>query len=849
MELACGGSVLRRTLSTALLTGCTLMPVVALGMASGGRADQHAEIARLITQLGSDDHDRRQQAERGLVEIGSAAIPALRAVLEHPDPEVRLRANRAYRKLTTLAPGSAKQLRQEGQQAFGRGDYEAMARAYAQLARTVDAKTDDLLWLGHAHQLAGRWAEAVAPYLKALKATDRELKDVNVEEPKWGNRLTDRARLVLLIGRIQRDELGDNEAAAKTFAKATDLLPPLARPLKAMADDYLPRIGQMASRQVQPHDLRAKYGITYECQALRELALTQERLGRHADAIQTWSRTNLVQLFYGRMEGQFDPVAMERLVRALPADRALPFTPTLILLSPETPGIQLDMTAPASLARAYYVYQVRHWRFAAVPPPGQEFETVTFGLDLEQLKLRYGGQFRCWVQAVGDEAGQVSLGGIGWPAGNAPGREVITRRCNVPAGAGLVHFEVRQWPGCFRSHTLTVQATFRPRRHATLRAKPGVWMQNEVLPKGGRLLFDGKPMSAESAYTNLKPGRHTYSYSVPGRTERVEGEMTLVAGARYGLFANLASPFRGQVTNLRHFGESHVTGARSLARLPDGRWLVAHRGPKARIHLSTSRDLVTWAKPWTLPCASLSNQDAPSLYVGRDGVIWLAYFSDRIHLPRASGGEYRLWLAHSGDARRWSRPRPIAGASFNVGNARSVVQMLGAGDGRFHLFWQGLGASGASPGDVTTLRRLDLHAPPRGHIRNPHVTVGPAGQWHVVFDSFGTALYHATSADGRTWRDPVKLLGEEGQASARVPQLILGGNRVALFFDRKASGFMCRGRLGKGLVLGPPIKITHHVIPMNGSRVHVTPDGDAVFLAGADTVWLYRAKLADVLGQ
>ena len=132
-----------RILSSALLTGCALMPAVALGMASRGQADRQAEIARLVKQLGSDDYDRREQAERRLVEIGSAAVPALRAVLDDPDPEVRLRAGRAYRKLTTLAPGTAKQLREEGRQAFGRGDYESMARAYAQLARTLDARPAD----------------------------------------------------------------------------------------------------------------------------------------------------------------------------------------------------------------------------------------------------------------------------------------------------------------------------------------------------------------------------------------------------------------------------------------------------------------------------------------------------------------------------------------------------------------------------------------------------------------------------------------------------------------------------------------------------------------------------------
>ncbi|MBY0228841.1 MAG: WD40 repeat domain-containing protein, partial [Gemmataceae bacterium] len=51
------------------------------------------ELAALIDKLGDDDIDKRKDAEKGILEIGEPALPALRkAAAEHADADVKLRA-------------------------------------------------------------------------------------------------------------------------------------------------------------------------------------------------------------------------------------------------------------------------------------------------------------------------------------------------------------------------------------------------------------------------------------------------------------------------------------------------------------------------------------------------------------------------------------------------------------------------------------------------------------------------------------------------------------------------------------------------------------------------------------
>ncbi len=47
------------------------------------------DVRRLIEQLGEESFEVRQDAARQLERLGGAAAPALRAALDHPDPEIR----------------------------------------------------------------------------------------------------------------------------------------------------------------------------------------------------------------------------------------------------------------------------------------------------------------------------------------------------------------------------------------------------------------------------------------------------------------------------------------------------------------------------------------------------------------------------------------------------------------------------------------------------------------------------------------------------------------------------------------------------------------------------------------
>jgi hypothetical protein len=68
--------------------------------ASDGRDPKaDARIALLITQLGSDDYQEREDATRGLQELGAPALPALRDAVRSSDPEVNRRAALLVRRL------------------------------------------------------------------------------------------------------------------------------------------------------------------------------------------------------------------------------------------------------------------------------------------------------------------------------------------------------------------------------------------------------------------------------------------------------------------------------------------------------------------------------------------------------------------------------------------------------------------------------------------------------------------------------------------------------------------------------------------------------------------------------
>jgi hypothetical protein len=674
------------------------------------------------------------------------------------------------------------------------------------------------------------------------------------EKPAWTRSekkhlLEQRVMLIFLVGLLQREECNDADEAAATFAAAADHLPLLNRPTEAIVADYTARLASRMEGK-RPRAVPISTESFYALKALAQVAVCKEKMGQTADALVAWDRSYSAAMVCGRGGDVRAAMSMARLVQQLSPDAPPPPLQWLIALSPGAPTATLKMDAPETLARACQLshsLDSPHHKFAFVPPPGMEFATVRFACDLEQIKLRYGGPFACSARVGGEF---VTLGSIRWRKAK-PGREVISREFRVPAGSEAIFVTGGPWKGKFVLHEVKVAVTFRPRAKrggkgkAAASARPQAWIQQELLPRGGKATRNGKPIPAQDIASTLAPGRYVYTYEKPGCKRRFRAELDLRAGRRHGLFVNLDSPFAAALTNLEGLG-SMPSAFAGLAKLPDGRWLAAWCGDH-KIMLATSKYLVTWSKPWPLPWSSVFRNSDPSLLVDGDGTIHLAYFSKRLDLACESSAGYRLWLTRSADGKKWSLPRPVGGLG-QVQYQYPPAQMVRGADGRVWMFWGRFAASAGGPDEIRRLDPLSIALPEKTRMTETQVCVEPGGRMHLTFVS-GRSIHYSTSAHGKQWRPPVVLTDMEQYAAGSHPQLLCRGERIALFYETNKGAWLCTGRLAKVPELGPPLKITGHVRPLDGARVHVTADGEVLFLTGDSRPWLMRASLKDVLAQ
>jgi len=783
-----------------------------------------------------------------------------------------------------LGPAETDALRERAREAFIQGDYEAMAKAYEPVVAwalaqfdealkerrslSVSERVDDCLGLGHAYQLAGNWAKAVAAYQSALAIIEATLKIAPIgvagrplPEPQQNNLKRDYATYVHLIGCIQRDELKDPEAAAATFAKALEHCPPLMLSVEELRDQYLKRLSAFIASKQAPRDFAFESAMIYPRQALRELAITQGQLGQLQAAIESWTKLNLTRpLFRGAGVLAADIAPLGALLQKLPGSQPAPRIPMLLVLSPVAPATALDMDDPHTQLSSCGWWGSGgsdYWQFALCPSFGQEFETLQFTCDLEQTDPRYGGQFKCWARTMGEEAGTVDIGSIGWSVQRPAGREVIARTFDIPRGAGVVYIEAGIAPGKFKVHRVTARARFRPweelaARPQGVQPKADVWMQSECLPPDGVLIRNGERIQPGTATSGMRPGRYAFTYRSPDSPETFRCEVDFAPAGHYGLFINLDSPFRWTLTDLRGFAE-HPPSRASLVRLPDGRWLAAYGSRDSKVLLSTSADGAKWEKPWPLPHGSIGDRVEPTLHLDSKGTLWLAYFDNRLAWPTASTSGYQLWLASSRDGREWSRPRPVlvarqgARAAFwrEFGSAVAwpcgAAQLLEGPDGRHWLFWRGYLACAETPETLRELRPIPFEGGAQPDVRSTHVAIDPAGRLHMVLHTGGEGICYSASADGRQWSAPQALGIEARGVQLSGAQLILDGAHAALLYGTSHGAWLCRGAVEPAPKFAPPVKISNHVIPLCGSRACITRDGQVALLVGKDSAWLLRA--------
>jgi hypothetical protein len=348
---------LRRLLAALCLAGL-LAP---LGRELAAQTAAPAEIEHLIRLLGDPAFPQRERATRRLTELDDVALPALRAAAKDPDPEIRRRVESIVRAITELPPERRAAIAAAAAKAFAEADYETAAWQQNLLARRPRSTIDERITAGHDWQLAGKWAAASAAYLRAVDRIEEILNGDPENDPPpppapgpqngpgFGNGLrgvvglTDwqrrdlarrRAGLLLLAGRIQRDQAADPSGAVVTFSRVIASVPEFQGDLPTLLDTLAAAIRPGRAHSDTPQDIGRGLMLINEFEILDDLAQLQEQLNRPDDAILTLARLNAARL-HTRNDGINESLSrMSALIQKSPAVRKLPNAAALVALIP-----------------------------------------------------------------------------------------------------------------------------------------------------------------------------------------------------------------------------------------------------------------------------------------------------------------------------------------------------------------------------------------------------------------------------------------------------------------------------------------------------------------------------------
>jgi len=95
--------------------------------------EDEGRVAQLIEQLGDEKYQRRYAAQRELIDMGEAAVAALKEALSHKDREIAVRAKHCLAEIDRRIETQRKEHRQAAAEAVKRSDPTAATRHYLAL--------------------------------------------------------------------------------------------------------------------------------------------------------------------------------------------------------------------------------------------------------------------------------------------------------------------------------------------------------------------------------------------------------------------------------------------------------------------------------------------------------------------------------------------------------------------------------------------------------------------------------------------------------------------------------------------------------------------------------------------
>jgi len=530
--------------------------------------------------------------------------------------------------------------------------------------------------------------------------------------------------------------------------------------------------------------------LKYPLTTHRYLATAHEQLGDVEAALECWLRIRLCRAAYDAAIADTDPVHIATLWSRLRDTSLLPPMPVFSVLTEQQPEVTLK---PNTGQTRLTWWESNAWdTFALVASPDRAVASLEITCMLDRDPGGSAALLQCWADAATYyAAGRRRLLEHRWPKDRSNDEKARTFKVDVPYDTNVLFIESPEK----LTAEIKVRATLRPRGNGV------EWPKAEA------------PPSSRDAWH--------LSIDYPD------------------------SPFRPVSSDLTG-GPQSGRGTSSLARLPDGRFLMAF-GEK-KITLAASKDGVTWEKPWEYSHNSVFPTGNPTMLVDDDGVIWMLYRSKRPGTDHFSTGYYYLWLTHSRDGRSWSTPKPIRTAGMLSNN--TTAQMTRSPDGKYWVFLNDQVGSGKSPEDIRELRRLLIPIRNNSTPTHVHATFGSDGRCHLVFtlDHRKRSVEYSRSDDMRVWSTP-RTLFEDSKSTAEVPQLLIDGDRVALVYSNNKGRWIRRGAMqDDGPHLTQTIQFADHTAGAYGSRCMQESDKVYVPLTGNPPALLV-ADLDDLLAE